>query len=415
MSRVRAARLLGSAAVLAVSVAAAAATAVPPAAADTAAVIGADNGTGGGGERGPAPAAATVFAAGGEGYASFRIPAVVAAANGDLLAFAEGRKGGPSDTGDIDLVLKRSADKGRTWGPLTVVGDNGANTFGNPVPVVVPRTGRVVLLSTHNAGTVDEDQILRGEASAEETRRVWVQHSDDNGGTWSAPRDITGDAKRGDWRWYATGPVHGIALRSGPHAGRLVVPANHSAAPAPGSGDQGDEAKYYGAHLLYSDDAGASWHIGAVDDSYEGEVNTNESTVAELPDGRLHVNHRDQNGTAAGTRAVSLSTDGGESFASPPTMAPDLVGPVVQGSVLQPRGGPLLFSGPGRADARADLVLRASSDNGESWADAHAAPPGPAGYSDLVALGGRSVGVLYETGESGLYERIAFLPVPLRR
>lgn len=362
-----------------------------------------------------APRAADVFVAGTGGYASYRIPAVVAAANGDLLAFAEGRKDGDADTGDIDLVLKRSEDQGRTWGPLKVVGDNGANTFGNPVPVVDPGTGRVVLLSTHNAGDADEGRIRRGEVGEQDTRRVWVQHSDDDGATWSGPEDITASAKKDDWRWYATGPVHGIALQTGPHAGRLVVPANHSAAPAPGSPDQGDEDKYYGSHLLYSDDGGTNWEIGGVDDTYDGVVNANETTVAELPDGTLHVNSRDQHGTAPGTRAVTHSTDGGATFTADPEPVPELVAPEVQGSVLQMPGGPLLFSAPGRADTRADLLLRASSDDGATWADAHAAPAGPAGYSDLVPLGAQSVGVLYETGESEPYERITFLPVALRR
>ncbi|MYZ18066.1 sialidase family protein, partial [Streptomyces sp. SID337] len=58
------------------------------------------------------------FRAGREGYASFRIPAVVTSAAGTVLAFCEGRVGSQADFGNIDIVLKRSADGGRTWGPL---------------------------------------------------------------------------------------------------------------------------------------------------------------------------------------------------------------------------------------------------------------------------------------------------------
>src|SRR5258708_7510377 len=93
---------------------------------------------------GPVPV--QVFQSGTEGYQTFRIPAIVRATNGTLLAFAEGRKNGGGDTGAIDLVLKRSFDNGLTWGLLQRVGGGGANTFGNPTPIVDGRTGRILLL-----------------------------------------------------------------------------------------------------------------------------------------------------------------------------------------------------------------------------------------------------------------------------
>jgi hypothetical protein len=77
-----------------------------------------------------------VFQSKSEGYHTFRIPAIVRATNGTLLAFAEGRKNSSSDSGDIDLVLKRSFDNGRTWGRLQIIGDDGPNTFGNPLPIL---------------------------------------------------------------------------------------------------------------------------------------------------------------------------------------------------------------------------------------------------------------------------------------
>ncbi len=66
----------------------------------------------------------TVFKAGEDGYHTYRIPAIVRAKNGDLLAFAEGRKNSAADHGDIDIVLKRSSDEGQTWGPLELVQDD---------------------------------------------------------------------------------------------------------------------------------------------------------------------------------------------------------------------------------------------------------------------------------------------------
>src|SRR5690606_12863730 len=84
-----------------------------------------------------------VFVAGQDGYHTYRIPSVIATPGGALLAFAEGRRATSSDTGDIDLVMKRSTDGGATWSAMRVVGDNGTNTFGNPCPVVDASTGRI--------------------------------------------------------------------------------------------------------------------------------------------------------------------------------------------------------------------------------------------------------------------------------
>ncbi|SDU88490.1 sialidase family protein [Jiangella alkaliphila] len=355
-----------------------------------------------------------VFESGTEGYDTFRIPAIVRSEEGTLLAFAEGRVGGGGDTGDIDLVLRRSHDNGRTWGPLQVVGDNGLNVFGNPTPVVDPATGDIVLLSTHNAGDATEAEIMRGEVTPEQSRRVSVQRSTDDGATWSAAQDITAATKLPEWRWYATGPVHAIALEHGEHRGRLVAPANHSTSPPAGSSDTGQEAKYYGAHSLYSDDGGLTWQLGDIDTPLTGVVNPNENTVTELADGTLYFNARDQNGTGVGTRATTTSSDGGETFDAPFVLEPAIVTPVVQGSVLRlPRADDrLVYAGPSNPAARRTLQLRYSLDAGATWTAGPVLHDGPAAYSDLVEAGGRTLGVLYENGDTGTYERITFARVP---
>ncbi|MGN9906769.1 sialidase family protein [Phytohabitans sp. LJ34] len=352
------------------------------------------------------------YVAGTDGYSAFRIPAVVAARSGALLAFAEGRVGGLGDAGDIDLVLRRSTDGGCTWGALQVVADSGANTSGNPAPVVTAG-GRVVLLSTYNGGTATEAAIMRGEVPADQSRRVFVQTSDDDGASWTAPREITAAAKAANWRWYATGPVHGIRLA---RSGRLVIPANHSIAPPAGSPDSGTEAKYYGGHTLYSDDGGETWAIGAVDDNPNGYLNVNETTVAELPDGRLYLNTREHNGTGPGNRADAYSADGGVTLEKPYRPQATLTGPVVQGSVLQLSGpgAPLVFAGPADPAARAALTLRVSTDRGVTWRAALPLSGLPAAYSDLVQLG-TTLGVLYETGDFGANERIAFQRIPIQQ
>ncbi|MBI0383306.1 exo-alpha-sialidase, partial [Streptomyces albiflaviniger] len=149
------------------------------------------------------------FRAGTEGYASYRIPAVVLTHDGTVLAFAEGRVNFSADDGHIDLVLKRSADGGRTWGALQVVARNGDGTAGNPAPVVLDGgsyDGRVLLVHVRSAASATEDRIRRGEVSAADGRRVWLTYSDDDGVSWSEAREITASTKRPEWRWYATTP-----------------------------------------------------------------------------------------------------------------------------------------------------------------------------------------------------------------
>jgi len=120
-----------------------------------------------------------VYTAGQDGYHTYRIPAVVQTTKGALLAFCEGRKNTPRDWGDIDLLVKRSADSGRTWSKAITVADFGPDTIGNPAPVVDRRTGTIWLLLTRNLGDVQEKRILPGLSGP--TRTVWVTHSKDDG------------------------------------------------------------------------------------------------------------------------------------------------------------------------------------------------------------------------------------------
>ncbi|WP_199552696.1 exo-alpha-sialidase [Streptomyces sp. N35] len=352
------------------------------------------------------------FRGGREGYASFRIPAVVSSRAGTLLAFCEGRVASASDAGNIDIVLKRSTDGGRAWSPLAVVARNADHLAGNPAPVVLA-DGRVLLVHVRNAGGATEARIRRGQVPAAEGRRVYVMHSDDDGLTWSSPREITAQTKRASWRWYATTPGHAIQLASG----RIVVPANHSLPPAAGSGDDGTEGHYNGGHCLLSDDRGQSWRIGYVDGHEEGTIgliNVNETTAAQLPDGRVYFNTRNDS-PAPGNRAEAWSKDGGETLVKAFRPQTCLTGPVVEGSVLQLDDGPLLYSGPADPGHRALMTIRASTDNGSTWRPVHTVSGVPAAYSDLVRIDADTLGLLYETGDFGAYETITFRRIPLSR
>ncbi|WP_030407589.1 sialidase family protein [Streptomyces albus] len=342
------------------------------------------------------------FRAGSEGYASFRIPALVRARSGALLAFAEGRVDSADDSGHIDIVLKRSTDQGRTWGPLTAVATNDDGTAGNPAPVVLA-DGRVLLVFVRSAADATEARIRRGEVSREDGRRVWVQHSRDEGVSWSAPREITAEVKRADWRWYATTPGHALQLSSG----RILVPANHSTPPTV-AGDDGSQGRYDGGHCLLSDDGGAGWRIGYVDDDPDGWVNVNETTAAELPDGTVYLNARN-NSRAPAHRSDARSADGGETLTAPFAPQDGLTAPVVQGSLLYLREpGLLLFSAPSDPATRRRMAVRTSTDGGVTWREALAVDDRRAAYSDMARLDARTVGLLYETGDAGPYETITF-------
>ncbi|QOV38761.1 exo-alpha-sialidase [Streptomyces ferrugineus] len=346
------------------------------------------------------------FRAGREGYASFRIPAVVATAAGTLLAFCEGRVDSAADHGHIDIVLKRSTDGGRTWGPLEVAADNNWHLAGNPAPVVLD-TGRILLVYLRNHADATEDGILRGEVSDADGRRIWVRYSDDDGVTWSTSKEITAQVKRPGWRWYATTPGHAIQLGTG----RVVVPANHTIPPT--GADIGTEARYNSGHCLLSDDRGETWRIGYVDENTDGYINVNETTAAELPDGRVYFNTRNDS-MSPGNRADAYSEDGGETLVKPFRPQAGLIAPVCEASVLHLRDPDvLLYSGPADPAARALMAIRASTDGGVTWRSAHTADGLPAAYSDLVRIDADTVGLLYETGDFGPYETLTFRRVPV--
>ena len=338
----------------------------------------------------------TVYSKGMNGYSTFRIPAIVRTNDNTLLAFAEARRDGVGDAGNIDLVVRRSVDGGASWSDIIVVWNDAENTCGNPAPVVDRATGRVVLLMTWNRGEDRERAIMRRQSK--DTRRVFICHSDDDGLSWSKPREITSTTKHDDWAWYATGPCHALQLQHKPFRGRLVVPCVHSL--------YENGKTYYNAHLIYSDDGGTSWSIGA---TLKGG---NESTIAERADGSIMHNSRWQRGAMKYARHYAISCDGGVTSGEVVRDAV-LIEPVCQGTIIgySPAGratNHLLFCNPASTKRRERLTLRQSHDGGLTWSDGLLIEEGASAYSDMVILKRKQIGVIFECGEKSPYERIDF-------
>jgi sialidase-1 len=341
------------------------------------------------------PEQVDVYVSGEGGYDTYRIPSAVVTPQGTLLAFCEGRRKSASDTGYIDLLLRRSSDGGRTWSEPQMVWDDGENTCGNPCAVVDRGTGTVWLLLTWNSGRIHESRIAAG--LGEDSRRVFVTSSSDDGVTWAEPREITADVKDPEWSWYATGPGAGIQLERGEHRGRLVIPCDHK--------HPGEQGERYLSHVIWSDDHGQTWELGG--SSPRDQVN--ECEVVELEHGRLMLNMRSYDPQRR-ARQVCFSDDGGATWTGQRTEEV-LVEPICQASLRRlrwpedERPGVLLFSNPASADSRTRMTVRASYDDGETWEHARLLHEGGSAYSCLVALPEDAIGCLYEADG---YKRIVF-------
>ena len=333
-----------------------------------------------------------VFVSGTSGYHTYRIPAVIVTPKGTLLAFCEGRKTSRSDHGDLDLVLRRSADGGKTWTSMQIVYEEGGDaniTIGNPCPVVDQGTGRIWLPFCRN-----NDDVL-------------VTFSDDEGKTWAKPREITDSVKKSGWGWYATGPGVGIQLERGEHKGRLLIPCDH--------GVQIEGKRVMHSHVFYSDDQGQTWILGGTVDQH-----TDECQVVELSDGTLMINMRNYWGRDGKQpdkdrmRAVAISRNGGATWEDL-RFDETLIEPICQGSFLQyateqdTGHNPLLFSNPASKTTRHRLTVRLSQDEGKTWPVAKLLHEGPSAYSCLTVLPDGSIGCLYEGGENDAYEKIIFV------
>lgn len=344
-----------------------------------------------------------LFRAGDDGIAAYRIPGVVVTPKGSALAYCEARREGRSDFGEIEIRLRRSTDGGRTWepsrqiahlgeriegNPRKAVGGEKEQTVGNPVAIVDRDTGAVEFLYCVNYS------------------RCFSMRSLDDGQTWTEPVEITGAFEKfrehHDWKVIATGPGHGIQLRSG----RLVVPVWLA------FGKEGDHRPSAVA-TIYSDDHGRSWTAGEIVVPPSNEyLNPSESILAELSDGRVMMVTRSE--SLPNRKLVSFSPNGATQWSQPAFQA-DLWEPRCMASLIAHPAAPgtLLFSSPhslpldeagreipGGKARRKNLSIKLSRDDGRSWPIQKTLEKGASAYSDLAALPDGSVLCFYEAGST---------------
>lgn len=349
-----------------------------------------------------------LFVAGAQGYAFYRIPGLVATRSNILLAYAEARRYNASDWGSIDIVIRRSTDRGRSWSAQRLVARLEGPLRKNPVALERKLAPEDHITYNNPVAIADRSGVVHF-LFCLEYMRVFYMRSADDGCTFSSPVEITAalEPLRAlyDWRVVATGPGHGIQL----HNGRLLAPVWLSL----GTGSNAHSPSV--VSTIFSDDGGRTWRAGDIAVWSRGEVvNPNESAAIERSDGSVVLNVRSP--SPRHRRLVTVSPDGAGRW-SPPEFVEELLEPVCMAGLLRlpwtQRGRPLwVFSNPAnldRADGRSEpglsrdrrnLTLRLSRDEGRSWPVARVVDPSFAGYSDLAATADGWIYLLYERGFS---------------
>lgn len=328
-----------------------------------------------------APETAVVFepVAGGA-YASMRIPALVLTKQGSLLAFCEGRIGTASDWSEMDMLMRRSIDGGKTWEPAIVIAPRQGPTPTSNATPVVDRDGTIHLV------------YQRGYEKAYYTKSV------DDGRTWSTAVDITYAFEtfkpEYNWQVLAPGPGHSIQLKNG----RLLIPVwlCEPAKLLP-------HKSHYPSRIatIYSDDTGRTWKRGAMVPDVPEVKNPSETMAVELEDGRVMINIRHANDNHR--RGVSYSADGISNW-TPPVLDTALYEPVCMATIIRinDKGKTgLLFINPDTRNQpkppRKNLTAKLSYDEGKTWPVQQVIDTSFSGYSDVAVDQQGNVYCLYET------------------
>jgi sialidase-1 len=342
-----------------------------------------------------------VFPANTNGIARYRIPGIVVTPKGTVLAYSEARRNSSSDWGEIEIHLRRSTDGGKTWEAGKHIAHHGARLEGNPHK---KKDGGDKEQTVNNpVAIVDRDTGAIEFLYCINYARCYAMRSTDDGLTWSSPVDVTATfepfRKHYDWKVIATGPGHGIQIKSG----RLVVPIWLA------YGKEGDHAPSAAA-TIYSDDHGKTWLAGDLAVPNNSEFgNPNETMLAELSDGRVMLVTRSV--SKPNRKIITLSPNGATDW-SKPTFHDQLWEPICMASITAhpAKPGTLIFSNPhtlkldkdsketpaGRGK-RENLSIKLSRDDGNTWPISKTLDAGPSAYSDLAVLPDGTVLCLWET------------------
>jgi sialidase-1 len=229
--------------------------------------------------------------------------------------------------------------------------------------------------------------------------------SDDDGLTWSIPRDITKMTKRPSIATSnACGPGIGIELKYGKYAGRIIIPFN-----------QGPYSQWE-VYTVFSDDHGETWQQSRNVPRKINRFHGNEVQVVERANGSLLLNCRSFGKSsifAPRCRKIAISHDGGYSWSE---MQDDrvLIESSCQASLFRysyPENGVksrILFSNPAVQKGRYNGTIRLSYNEGMTWAYSKTLVPGHFAYSCLTRLMDGTIGCLFETGEGDGYNNISF-------
>ena len=306
----------------------------------------------------------------------YRIPAIITAKNGDLIATCDARRDHGADLNraeDIDIAIRRSSDNGKTWSDMEILCEFGeGHPASDPSLVLDKVTGEIFCFYNYM------DRNMSRKARKNEYR-LWVQSSKDHGKTWSEPRDITDDITPPEWKWNFKFMTSGRGCQT--RDGVLlhnVVRVGH------------------GLHLFGSKDHGKNWHLV----NTEPMSPADESKVIELADGSLMVNSRVNR---YGTRHVHVSKDGGQTWTG--WREDQLVDPGCNGAIIRYTSkedgyqkNRLIFSNANSFNGRKNLAVRISYDEGKTWSKGKVITSGTAMYSDLTICPDGSIGILYEPG-----------------